>query len=100
VARPKKAISSEQVYKLAQLGATHCEIAGFFDCERSTISKRFSQEIAKGHNEQRIKLRRLQMQAAERGNITMLIWLGKTLLDQSENSNDQKDVPTTFIVDL
>jgi hypothetical protein len=88
MARPKCRISPSQVRKLAELGATHQEIAEFFGVERSTISKRFFTEIRKGRAEVKIKLRRLQMRAAEKGNVTMLVWLGKNLLGQSDKTTD------------
>jgi hypothetical protein len=99
MARPKKQIDPQQVYKLAQLGATHGEIAEFFCCDRSTISKRFSPEITKGQAELKLKLRRLQVRAAERGNVTMLIWLGKCLLGQTDKSTEEK-VHINFINDM
>lgn len=88
MARPKEQIGAEQVTKLAALGATHQEIAHFFGVDRSTITKRFSPEIAKGRAEVRFKLRRWQLEAAERGNTAMLIWLGKNMLGQSETGDD------------
>jgi hypothetical protein len=93
MSRPRRKIDSKQVYKLACLGATHGEIAEFFDCERSTISKRFSPEITKAKAQLKMKLRRLQLRAAEQGNVTMLIWLGKVMLGQTEvEVNDQSRI--------
>lgn len=64
--RPPKDIDAHQVVKLAQLGATHAEMADLFGCDRATIERRFAAEIAKGKAEMRLKLRRLQLRAAER----------------------------------
>src|SRR5688500_1161357 len=91
--RPRKLLSGEEVTKLAALGATHAEIADFFGVERSTITRRFSQEIAKGRATMRLKLRRLQFRAAERGNVVMQIFLGKSLLSQSEARSQELDHP-------
>ncbi len=99
MARPKKNIDRLQVYKLARLGATHGEIADIFGCDRSTITKRFSPEITKGQAELKMKLRRLQFQAAERGNVTMLIWLGKAILAQTEKIETEEQVKVNVLID-
>lgn len=88
MARPQKEIDAQQVVKLAQLGATHAEMADFFGCDRATIERRFATEISKGKAEMRIKLRRLQLRAAEHGNAAMLIFLGKTVLGQQQRDED------------
>ena len=41
----------------------------------------------KGKDSGRASLRRMQFKAAERGNVTMQIWLGKQLLDQKDATN-------------
>ena len=84
MARPKLKIDPEQVYKLARLGCKNKEIAHFFQCSEETVCNRFSNEIQKGKADLNISLRRWQLQAAEKGNVTMLIWLGKQLLGQRE----------------
>jgi hypothetical protein len=88
MSRPPKSIDSTQVAKLAALGATHEEIAHFFGVDRSTIERRFCTEIESGRAQQKIKLRRLQWRAAEKGNVVMLIWLGKNILGQSDEPKD------------
>jgi hypothetical protein len=100
MARPQKQIDAAQVAKLAALGATHQEIADFFGADRSTIERRFAAEIDKGRTALKIRLRRLQLRAAERGNVTMLIWLGKALLGQADKPPEQVFPPATvqFIV--
>jgi len=99
MARPKADINAQQVFKLARLGATQPEMADFFGCDPSTISKRFSQEIAKGQAELKLKLRRLQFRAAESGNVSMLIWLCKNILGQSDKPKEQPERRINFIID-
>lgn len=83
--RPKTIhINSKHVYKLASYGCTQAEIAGVFGCNPTYISVNFASEYRKGQEILRIKLRRKQIQVALRGNYTMLIWLGKQMLDQRE----------------
>ena len=83
VGRPKLDIDAEQVKRLARLHCTMQEMADFFGCHRDTLHNNFSAEIDKGRSEGNISLRRKQWQmAVEKGNVVMLIWLGKQMLGQ------------------
>tara|TARA_R100000808_G_scaffold24903_2_gene59200 strand:- start:3727 stop:4038 length:312 start_codon:yes stop_codon:yes gene_type:complete len=98
MARPKKyKIDAEQVEKLASFGCTNKEIASFFGCEESLISKSYSRYITKGKAKGNIRLRQMQWKACENGNVSMLIWLGKQVLKQSESPENQvEELPTGF----
>jgi hypothetical protein len=81
--RPKLDIDPEQVTRLARLHCTMQEMADFFGCHRETLRENFSPQIDKGRSEGNISLRRKQWQmAVEKGNVVMLIWLGKQMLGQ------------------
>ncbi len=81
--RPKLDIDAEQVTRLARLHCTMQEMADFFGCHRETLRENFSPQIDKGRSEGNISLRRKQWQmAVEKGNVVMLIWLGKQMLGQ------------------
>jgi hypothetical protein len=88
--RPKAPIDLAEVEKLGALHATDQEIADWFDVTRSTItrrkaeSKKFRQAIERGRSCGRVSLRRLQFEAAQAGNPTMQIWLGKQWLHQQQ----------------
>ena len=69
VGRNKTVVPPEEVYKLAQIGCKNQEIADWFGIDENTLSYNFSVELLKG-------------------NATMLIWLGKNILGQSENPFD------------
>lgn len=84
--RPPLDIDAEQVLKLAQLGCKNNEIADYFGCSPDTIEKRFAAELVKGRSEVRMSLRRWQLEAAKRGQIAMLIWLGKQMLGQQDRT--------------
>jgi hypothetical protein len=84
VARPKKLIDKTEVEKLAAMGCNDTEIASFCDCSVDTINRRFAEILKKGREKGKTKLRRLQWQSAEKGNVTMQIWLGKQLLGQRD----------------
>lgn len=88
MARPRIQIDPIEVEKLAAMGCTTKEIASFFDCSVDTIDRRFADNLLKGKDKGKIKLRRLQWQAAEKGNVVMLIFLGKQILEQRDNFND------------
>lgn len=85
MARPQKFIDKTEVEKLAAMGCTNKEIGAFFDCSADTIERRFAGVLQKGRERGKIKLRRLQWQAAEKGNTAILIWLGKQYLDQRDH---------------
>jgi hypothetical protein len=84
MARPKKDIKAEEVQKLAAMQCTNVEIAAFFDVDEGTIRKRFPEQIAKGKEIGKMSIRRAQFNLATGGNATMLIWLGKQYLGQTE----------------
>ena len=85
MARPKKYdIDPEEVEKLAAFGCSVREIASFYGCSEDLIKKSYSQFITKGKDKGKIRLRQMQWKAAEGGNVSMLIWLGKQVLGQSD----------------
>ena len=87
MARPKKyKLDTDQVTKLAAFGCTNVEIASFFDCSESLLCKSYSRFLTKGREKGKIRLRQMQWKAAERGNATMLIWLGKQILGQTDKT--------------
>ena len=88
VGRNKTVIPPEEVYKLAQIGCKNQEIADWFGIDENTLSYNFSVELLKGRENLKQSLRRAQLKLALSGNATMLIWLGKNILGQSENPFD------------
>ena len=88
MARPKKYnIDPKQVEQLAGFGCSNTEIASFFGCSKDLISKSYSTNVAKGQDSGKIRLRQYQWTAAKRGNVAMLIWLGKQILGQSDKQD-------------
>lgn len=69
---------------MATVGATNTEIAEYLGCSVDTLTRRFADVLTKTRAGRRIRLRRLQWQAAEQGDRTMLVWLGKVELGQRE----------------
>ena len=102
MARPKKYnIDTEQLEKLASFGCTNTEIASFFGCSSDLIEKSYSEFLTKGREKGKIRLRQWQMKAAEKGNVSMLIWLGKQLLGQSEHPPEKEsDMVEGFDIEI
>ena len=97
--RPKKYdIDKDQVEKLAALGCTNSEIASFFGCEDSLISKSYSRNVTKGKERGKTRLRQMQWRSAEKGSVPMLIWLGKQVLGQSDKQEITEVRPIDDIV--
>lgn len=102
MARPRKEISKEQFERLCGLQCTLEEIAGFFKCSEDTIERwckreykeNFADVYKKYSKDGKISLRRAQMKAALSGNATLLVWLGKQYLGQTDNASiaDNRDV--------
>jgi len=81
-----KDIDPEDVRKLSERFWAKSEIAAFLNCHVDTITNRFQEIYLKGRENGKAKLRDIQLRAAMSGNVTMLIWLGKQYLDQTDKS--------------
>lgn len=94
VGRPKLDIDPELVEKLALIHCSVKEIATICNCHPDTIRKNFSDIIEKGKADGKMSLRRKQFEVALSGNTSMLIWLGKNILGQTDQpvSEDEKKI--------
>lgn len=81
-----KDISEDEVLKLSERFWTKSEIAAFCNCHVDTITNRFQEIYLKGRENGKAKLRDLQLAQANKGNVTMLIWLGKQYLGQTDKT--------------
>lgn len=99
MARPKLNIDPELVRRLAKIGCTTPEIASICGCSERTIETRFCGILKTGRAEFCQSLRRWQAKAAQKGNATMLVWLGKQMLGQRDTppTEDTKGLPTLKI---
>ncbi len=92
-------IDLDELEKLAAMHCTEAEVAAWFSTpgqsiSQQAISKRLQKEPLKstwaaGWAKGNISLRRTQKQQADNGNATMLIWLGKQWLGQTDTSRVQ-----------
>lgn len=84
----RRVVNPDEVYKIAALGCTDREIAQWFSMNEDTLRYNFKDIIANAREDLKQSLRRAQIKLALNGNATMLIWLGKNILGQSDNPND------------
>lgn len=102
--RPKFVIDYSTVAKLAAMQCTQDEISSFLGCSTETLQrdKEFCAVYKKGMDGGKASLRRRQWEAVEKGNTTMLIWLGKQYLGQREPQHMQPvtDERETFNVEV
>jgi hypothetical protein len=101
VARPRKEVSWDDIDKLCGLQCTEEEIAQWCEVSVSTLYRRSLEEHGVSFDEYfeqkrgagKISLRRSQWQLAQKGNPTMLIWLGKQYLGQRDKSSHELSGP-------
>lgn len=93
MARPKIKIDTDVVEKLAMIHCTMIEIASVVGCSVDTLERRYADLIKKAKDKGRASLRRLQYEKAQQGNVTMMIWLGKQLLGQSDKMDQTYSKP-------
>jgi hypothetical protein len=101
--RPPIEIDRANFEKLCAMCATQDEIAGFFECSPDTIlrfchdtyGETFAEVFKRYSAKRRVSLRRQQFEIAEKGNVTMQIWLGKQYLGQSDKQESVAEVNHT-----
>ena len=82
--RPQLEIDPKVVAGMTFVGATNVEIAEFLGCSVDVLERRFADVLRKKRVSMRLRLRRAQLRLAMEGNVTMLIWLGKQYLGQTD----------------
>lgn len=94
--------------KLCGMWCTLIEIADFFGVSEDTVERwcqktyemRFADIYKKRSSQGNISLRRWQLKSAEKGNVTMQIWLGKQHLGQKENVEADTDKSNGILSEL
>lgn len=100
MARPKKVISEDQVKSLAGINCSYEEMAAVLRCSEDTLQRRYAAVIKEGRSTGRMSLKRKQWEMAMGGNITMLIWLGKQLLGQTDKREYEVQAQTKSEVEI
>jgi hypothetical protein len=96
--RPLIEIDWKKVDAMCQIQCTGDEIASVLDIDYSTLERACKREHKVGFAEYigqkklggKASLRRNQWKAAEKGNPTMLIWLGKNYLGQKDSMDESE----------
>lgn len=94
----QRVVPPDEVWKLAEIGMTDREIADWFQIKEDTLRYNFADYLTKGRAGLKRRLRAVQLSTALSGNATLLIWLGKQYLGQSDqpvNTDDDKILPWT-----
>jgi len=92
MARPKKHIDENLVEKLAKVGCSNESIAIQVGCSVDTLTRRYAELLQKSREGLKTQLRIWQLEAAKKGNVAMLIWLGKQMLGQTEKIEQTSEV--------
>ena len=79
----------KRVYDMIYTGTSVERIAMTFNVTRNTMYNKFRQVIGTAQLNREMDLRRAQRSAALGGNATMLVWLGKNELGQTDSGIGQ-----------
>ena len=93
--RPKREFTEAQIRKMKQLALAGCQnntIATIMDIPIETLTRRFGKLLTKKRCERKLKLRKQQHAAADKGNPALLIFLGKNYLDQADKVEEKLHV--------
>ena len=96
--KEKLELSEEQrIEKLASYGLTNKEISEALGYDENTLKRNFEIFLIKGKANLKERLKRKQIQVAMQGNLTMLIWLGKQYLGQTEKVEESGELKLTVV---
>lgn len=100
--RPKMEIDYKLVEDLGSIMCTMNEIASILGCSTSKLEKdeEFMRVYKKALDNGKMSLRRQQYQLAMKGNCTMLIWLGRQYLGQTDKVESEVDEDTNKTIEV
>lgn len=109
IGAPKKVIDWDNVEKMCAIHCTHDEIADIIGVHYATLNNHckelfgmtFLEWSAQKRAPGKMSLRRRQYTTAMSGNVTMMIWLGKQWLGQSDKqeSEQSQKIEITYVND-
>ena len=99
VSKPLEEKDFQRLLNMIRIQCTQNEICDVLDMSDTTLNRRLQErgyanfeDFLKKHNsEGKMSLRRMQWQAAENGNSTMLVFLGKQYLGQKDKIENKVD---------
>lgn len=87
VGRDKTIVPPDQVYELAAIGCDDREIARFFGVKEDTLRYNFADELTKGREYVKIRLRRAMLKnATEHMSAAVQIFLAKNILGMTDQA--------------
>mgnify|MGYP005829264579 FL=1 len=106
-----KPLTDKDFQKLLNMVRIQCtmeECCSVLEMSDTTLNRRLKEmeynnfeDFYKRHNDEgKMSLRRMQWQAAEKGNSTMLVWLGKQHLNQKDKTETKIHEDRTLTLDL
>ena len=106
-----KPLTDKDFQKLLNMVRIQCtmeECCSVLEMSDTTLNRRLKEmeynnfeDLYKRHNDEgKMSLRRMQWQAAEKGNSTMLVWLGKQHLNQKDKTETKIHEDRTLTLDL
>ena len=88
---PKKIVDKAVLRNLCEIQCTIKEIAYVLGVSVDTLNRNYRDVIDEGKSQGKIALRRAQWRnAMEKNNVTMQIWLGKNVLNQTDAPLDEE----------
>jgi len=98
----------QKLLNMVRIQCTMEECCSVLEMSDTTLNRRLKEmnynnfeDLYKRHSDEgRMSLRRMQWQNAEKGNSTMLVWLGKQYLNQKDKSEVQSTVEQRHVIDL
>lgn len=89
--RPKIEIDESILRNLCEIQCTVKEMAFVLGVSVDTLNRNYADVIQAGKSQGKIALRRAQWRnAIEKNNVTMQIWLGKNVLNQTDTPLDEE----------
>lgn len=106
--RPEIELDAKQAEAFGACRATYETMASIYDCSVDTIRRRmrneeseFCKAYKRGLGRTKIRLSEAQINYALMGNASLLIWLGKNMLGQSDTPapDDEEQIAIDFEID-
>lgn len=87
--RPRKEFLPKDIEQIKVLARCHCpdsEIAAFIGCGEATLRRHFDTLLKEMREAGKSNIRAKQYELAMKGDRTMLIWVGKQILNQTDRA--------------
>jgi len=98
---PKKIVDVKEIERLAFNQCTKIEICTSVGITTTTLDRKYKKYYEKGKLLGKAHIKQLQMEKAEKGDVKMMIHLGKNYCgqkDQHQESQDKQPLPFQFTI--